>query len=146
MDKQRSYYETTGKMITAQIGIHKGYNHNNDTLGNISDEEKYKNFVELISQIAEMYYQKYNIYVSFVVQPARVIYRNEWGCPPYGEEVFTVETSPDPEYYDTRKKVNDYIEGAITIIRVLSNSLKQSTVRINIVDDVKIIKKVFDTQ
>lgn len=118
-------------IIKATVGCNAGYNHGNDRM---------QDFTKFIQNIAEEYFKHSNVYISFVIHESVTTYRTEWGCPDGGETTFTLETSPDPEFYTTDESKSEYTQHAIKLIKMIAISLKQSTVRIEILDSSKIQK------
>lgn len=129
----KSYPERTTH-VKAVIGVYPGYHHDNN-----GDDK----FIKTVMDIADEYYKNTGVYVSFIVYPSRAIYKTEWGCPNNGEKVYTIETTPVPDRYVTRRQIQKYVEVAQRIIQDISIELKQETVRIDVTENILSTKHVF---
>lgn len=114
-----------GNLMTckAVIGINPGYFHNNE---NSCDDSFFMGYFQ---GLLEKYCKENDAHLSFVITPARVVYLSEYGCPPKGEEVYTLESTPDPEYVSVLN-VDKWVLHCKEFISQLAEGLGQSTVRI----------------
>ena len=113
-----------GDLMTckAVIGINPGYFHNNENICN-------NFFMGYFQGLLERYCKENDAHLSFVVAPARVVYLSEYGCPPKGEEVYTLESTPDPEHVSA-VNIDKWVLHCKKFISQLAEGLGQSTVRI----------------
>ena len=116
--------ESYGNLMTckAVIGINPGYFHSNE---NTCDDF----FMGYFQGLLEKYCKENDAHLSFVVTPARVVYLMEYGCPPKGEEVYTLESTPDPKYV-SMANIDKWVTHCKKFISQLAGGLEQSTGRI----------------
>lgn len=112
------------KGLTAEIalGYNKGYDHINRKMteiqiANIIDS------VELEAEEQEIISQ----YISFVITPAKCLYKQEWGCPSGGENVFVLKATANGKFV---KNLDAWKVDVLAIITRLKERLQQSTVTV----------------
>lgn len=117
--------ESYGNLETCKvvIGVTPGYFHNNEN----GCAESF--FMGYFQGLLEKYCKENDAHLSFVVIPARVVYLSEYGCPPKGEEVYTLESTPDPKYVNVTD-ISMWKFHCKNFISQLAEGLEQSTVRI----------------
>lgn len=55
-------------------------------------------FARLYQEEAEAVFAETGVFVTAVMQPARMLYRNEWGCPPEGEFGYALHGVRNPRF------------------------------------------------
>lgn len=70
---------------TLTIGVTPGYGHQNE--GAKDEAATLRALCETGIRIANEIHARTDVFISFVLSPARVGYRHEWGCPEGGEFV-----------------------------------------------------------
>lgn len=104
---------------TIALGCNPGYFHNN--------VYKCSNFYNDFQKITEEYAEQTGKYISFVVIPATVMYKKEWGCPESGENVFYLQAVMNPVF---DKDIEEWKQRVIDIINHLKEEFQQTTVTI----------------
>lgn len=99
------------------IGVTPGYNHNNENsdIGIIPILKKVQNEVE----------KETGIFISCTIIPSTIIYKEEWGCPSYGEKVFEISSIRNPIFEKDKWKWRKACE---LIAEKMAIELKQCTV------------------
>ena len=113
--------------VRATVGVNAGYNHNNENTA-----------IELLDYLAHRYEnvarqeeQDGGLYISAMLTPCRVVYKQEWGCPENGEECVEVSMTYNPTFATWSKyPVEEWIASAKNIICEFARALDQSTVNI----------------
>ena len=98
------------------IGVTEGYFHNNE---NASLE-----LIQILKQVCLEIEAETGIYVSFVINPCKVLYKEEWGCPKNGEDVYVISAVYNPYFKDL---METWIKSCELIQRRLKTILNQST-------------------
>lgn len=75
------------------VGVTEGYFHNN--------EDSSLNFIKLLKQVCAEVENETGLYISFVVKPCKVVYKEEWGCPEDGEDVYVISAVYNPYFEDS---------------------------------------------
>jgi hypothetical protein len=106
------------------IGINEGYFHNNDTM-----LTPHPDVYADIQLIADEIYAETGKYVGVVVTPAKVVYKEEWGCPKGGEDVYVLTGN---SFFESRQdETREAWKGAVELfILRLKEHFKQTTVQI----------------
>jgi hypothetical protein len=111
---------------TAVVGINAGYGHANEAGVDLVK------FGELVKSIADKTMDSTGIYVGGVVNPVKVLYKTDWGCPEGGEDSIRLEADCNPTY-DSRP-ADEYVaawkEAFIANIQALMEELDQTTVTV----------------
>ena len=68
-------------------------------------------------------------YISAVLLPSRVLYHEDWGCPPGGELTYTFSGSCNPAFAEKDR----YLESLRKVAKKLKQELSQATVLLEIV-------------
>lgn len=109
--------------FTCVIGVNEGYFHQNDV------DTNYPTFYSEVQRIADEIYTETGKYVGFVVAPAKVVYKEEWGCPSGGEDVYVLSGNAffEANSEEEEEKWADVVE---LFILKLKTHFKQTTVQI----------------
>jgi len=104
------------------MGVNEGYFHNNEVPSSAR-------ICTDIQRIADEIHAETGKYVGVVVTPAKVVYKEEWGCPTGGEVVYVISGNGyfEAEPAEARGAWKDTVE--LFILR-LKEHFKQTTVQI----------------
>ena len=84
-------------------GINKGYFHKNSVDISIEDMSA------ILMTVADNLYKSTGIYVSAVVTHSRTLYSIDYGCPPEGEDTFSITGTANPKYVTDIKKWKEVV-------------------------------------
>ena len=110
------------------IGTIEGYHPGED----ISGIELNK-FCEIIQGIEENKFADSSI--SWLVRPAKAVYKQKWGCPFAGEDVFVLEA--DYTEYDKGTDIHEWKHNVFVHVDYLKELFKQETVRVTFINGVE---------
>ena len=99
---------------------------------NVNDLD-FDTFCRELQNIEENEFAKSSI--SWLVYPARTIYKSAWGSPRGGEPVFVLEA--DYTEYDKGTDIHDWKRNVFIHADYLRDKFKQETVRVTFVNDVE---------
>ena len=88
-------------------------------------------FTEMLQTIEESKFADSSI--SWLVTPAKTVYKRAWGAPRGGEDVFVLEA--DYTEYDKNIDINDWKQNVLNHARYLKEYFKQETVRITFINN-----------
>lgn len=105
------------------VGVNAGFDLQNQRT--VMEDE----FAKSYGRIAKDIYERTGIFITAVINPSRVIYHEEWGCPRTGELCFTLSGSCNPSFAEP--------ESYYSALKMLAADLKkewnQSTILFEIV-------------
>ena len=121
-------YELNHTKAIVTISTIAGY-HPGETITGMT----FDNFCRFIQEFEERYYQGDSI--SWLVKPAKAVYKQECGCPNGGEEVFVLEA--DYTEYDKGIDIHTWKRNIFNHVEELRQHFKQETVRITFINGVE---------
>lgn len=104
------------------FGVTAGYFHNNEAQDNISQ------VAEAIKDLAAGLMKESGIYISGSLQPTRVLYASEWGCPKGGEQCYEFTSTANPEFATDMVAWQDAF---VALAKAVKVSFKQSTIMVD---------------
>lgn len=116
------------------IGTIAGYNHDNN--GAMTLDE----FCKFLQEFEDEMQNNGHKYISWLVAPGRTVYKEEWGSPKGGEEVFILQASYVNEY---DKDISEFIwkDNILKHASALKERLNQTTVRVQFIESITCIVK-----
>lgn len=105
------------EMFSFTIGVTPGYNHHNEN-GDID-------IIPILKKVQDKVEKEADIFVSCVVKPSVVVYKEEWGCPDQGEKIFEISSVRNPIFEKDKWKWRKACE---LIAQYMAIELEQSTV------------------
>ena len=109
----------------ATIGVVAGYGHENE-VAKPADTI----VAEAWQKAAAAVFADTGIYVSAVVEPSRVVYHTDWGCPVGGEVAATASGTANPAFI---QDLADWKKAVLSVIKLIKSELQQSTVAVEFV-------------
>lgn len=103
--------------FTCTIGTTPGYDHNN--------EEKDIDFIQILKEVCKEQEIISDMYISFVVQSSKCVYKEEWGCPKDGEDAITISAVMNPAFTTNS---HAWMLTCTEIMKRLMKRLRQHTV------------------
>ena len=94
---------------------------------------KFKSFCRLIQGIEEAHFPDSS--VSWLVTPGKTVYKEEWGCPFGGEDVFVLEA--DYTEYDKGTNIHDWKRNIFIHAEYFKEFFAQETVRVTFINGVE---------
>ncbi len=79
-------------------------------------------------KVARKVFERTGVYLSAVITMSRVVYHEDWGCPPTGEYSFTLSGSYNPAFAD----LDDYLSALRELAECLKEEWKQTTLLLEI--------------
>lgn len=122
------------KQVVAQltVGTVSGYNHDNSKAWSLAA------FTTWLQEVMNEYsYNDSKKYISWLVFPAKAVYKKEWGSPISGEDVFAMQASYTE--YDKDTSIDDWINNVKDCATEIKSRLQQSTVRLQFTESKVII-------
>lgn len=114
---------------TVTIGTVSGYNHDNFKAWSLNA------FTTWLQEFMEEYEYDGNRYISWLVLPAKTVYKKEWGSPIGGEDVFVIQASHTLRY-DGDISLDLWAKNVEKCAKCMKERLKQSTVRIQYTESI----------
>jgi hypothetical protein len=104
------------------MGVHEGYFHENE----VPTDSK---VCEDIMRIADQVQTETGIYIGLVVFPAKVLYKEEWGCPKGGECVFVITGN---NFFNSKDgdEIASWRNTAKALLLRIKDHFKQSTIQV----------------
>lgn len=112
---------------TFVFGVNAGYFHNNDNDTDVNLSE----VAEVVKSLAAGLMKESGIYISGSLQPTRVLYASEWGCPEGGEQCYEFVATANPAFVADMATWQDAF---VALAKAVKTSFKQSTVMIDFVE------------
>lgn len=103
-------------------GVNSGYELENQR--QISEED----FAAIYQETAREVYEETGTYISAVINPARFVYHEDWGCPAGGEYGYMMTGSCNPAFSDKEA----YLAALKLLIGRLKEKLGQKTMLLEI--------------
>ena len=122
------------------IGTIAGYNHDNTGAMTLDEFCKFlQKFEDEFEEKAKNTYGNYK-YISWLVASGRTVYKEDWGSPKGGEEVFILQTSYTNEYDGD---IEEYLwkDNVLRHAKALKEKLNQSTIRIQFINSTTYVLK-----
>ena len=107
---------------TMTLGLQEGYHTNQQSVLPLLQVG------EIYQEIAEEIYKETKIYISANIQPAKTLYRQEWGCPKSGEDTVIFSGVCNPVFSHPRA----YEEVLKRLAKKLKERFRQKTVMLEI--------------
>lgn len=92
-------------------------------------------FTEMLQTIEESKFADSSI--SWLVISGKTVYKQSWGAPHGGEDVFVLET--DYTEYDRNTDINDWKQNVLIHASYLKEYFKQETVRVTFINNTETI-------
>ena len=115
--------------FSATIGVVAGYGHENE-VAKPADAI----VAEAWQKAAAAVFADTGIYISAVVEPSKVVYHTDWGCPVGGEVAATVSSTANPAFV---QDLAAWKKAVLSVVKLVKSELQQSTVAVEFasVDD-----------
>lgn len=107
------------------FGVNAGYFHSNDANINLSQ------VAEAIKNLAAKLMEESGIYISGSLQPTRVLYASEWGCPEGGEQCYEFVATANPAFVADMAAWQDAF---VALAKAAKVAFKQATVMVDFVE------------
>ena len=128
--KQFSVTAFEGITASAVVGFNAGYGHENQSTLDL------KQICEDLKVAADKVEQNHGVYVSGSVSIGDAYYKNEWGCPFGGEDVFTLcatcNTTYKPEGFTNGQYISLWREAWVELLHLIMEKYDQTAVTTNI--------------
>lgn len=123
-----------GQMLAQiTIGTVPGYNHDNSKAWTLNG------FTTWLQEFMDEWaYNDNKKYISWLVIPAKTVYKKEWGAPVGGEDVFVLQASYTSEY-DKDISIIDWRNNIKNCAKEIKSTLHQSTARVQFTESEVII-------
>ena len=109
----------------ATFGVVAGYGHENK-VAKPADAI----VAEAWQKAAATVFADTGIYVSAVVEPSKVVYHADWGCPVGGEVAATVSGVANPAFV---QDLAAWKKAVLSVVKLVKSELQQSTVAVEFV-------------
>lgn len=110
---------------TFVFGVNAGYFHNNDTDVNLSE------VAEVVKSLAAELMKESGIYISGSLQPTRVLYASEWGCPEGGEQCYEFTSTANPAFVADMAAWQDAF---VALAKATKVAFRQATVMVDFIE------------
>jgi len=117
-------YKLNHTKAIVTISTIEGY-HSGELVSGMS----FDNFCRFLQEFEENYNDGS---ISWLVKPAKTVYKQIWGCPNGGEEVFVLEA--DYTEYDKGIDIHEWKRNVFIHAEELKNHFKQNTIRVTFIN------------